>query len=119
MTMQVLVQCDDQICSSEELFQRVEGVIAGTLEHFGGRICHVEAHLRDLNRKAGDRDKVCSLEARLAGGVSVLASHEALTLSEAIHDAADKLKRLVGRELQQSELALRNAHVVDPSTRPL
>jgi len=35
--MQVLVKCDDPICCDENLFQRVEGVIAGTLERFSSR----------------------------------------------------------------------------------
>ena len=101
--MHVLVYCDDQISCSEELLQRVEGVIAGTLERFSDRISRIEAHLRDLNTLTpGDRDKVCSLEARFAGGTSVLASHEAATLTEAIHDAADKLRRTVARELRAS-----------------
>ena len=117
--MQILVHCDDQICCSEELIRGVEGVIAGTLERFTGRLSRVEAHLGDLNSaKPGDRDKVCSLEARIEGGASVLASHEAVTLTEAIHDAADKLKRLVARELQQLDDALENPQA-DPTARPL
>jgi ribosome-associated translation inhibitor RaiA len=106
--MKVLVRCDDQISCSEELIRRVEGVIAGTLEHFGGRIARVEASLRDLNSgKSGDRDKICSVEVQIAGsGAQVLVSHEATTLTEAIHDAADKLKRLLARELQQLDETL-------------
>ena len=117
--MHVLVHCDDQISCSEELIQRVEGVIAGTLEHFSGRIARIEAHLRDLNtRTRGDRDKVCSLEARFAGGTSVLASHEAATLTEAIHDATDKLKRVVARELRQLDQVLRGNPQASLSSRP-
>jgi ribosome-associated translation inhibitor RaiA len=105
--MQVLVHCDEQIVCSEELIRRVEGVVAGTLERFDARISRVEARLGDLNStRPGDRDKLCSLEARLAGAASVLASHNASTLTEAIHEAADKLKRLVARELQQLDDAL-------------
>jgi ribosome-associated translation inhibitor RaiA len=117
--MHVLVHCDDQISCSEALIQRVEGVIAGTLEHFSGRIARIEAHLCDLNTPTrGDRDKVCSLEARFAGGTSVLASHEAATLTEAIHDAADKLKRVVARELQQLDQVLRGNPQASLSSRP-
>ena len=117
--MQVLIHCDDEIVCSEELLRRVEGVVAGTLERFGARIARVEAHLRDLNStRAGDRDKQCSLEAKLAGAAAVLASHEAATLTEAIHEAADKLKRLVARELQQLDESLDNPQA-NPSARPL
>jgi ribosome-associated translation inhibitor RaiA len=101
--MEVVVHCDEQICRTEELIRRVEGVIAGTLEQFGDRVERVEARLLDLNSaKSGDRDKICSLTAQIGGsGAQVLVTHEASTLTEAIHDAADKLKRLVVRELQQ------------------
>jgi ribosome-associated translation inhibitor RaiA len=100
--MQVLVNCDDPICCDENLFQRVEGVIAGTLERFSSRISRVEAHLSDVSGvKQGNRDKVCRLEAWVTGGAAVIASHEAPTLAEAIHDAADKLQRLIAREIQQ------------------
>jgi hypothetical protein len=116
--MQVLIHCDDHLYRDEELIRRVEGVLAGTLERFSSRISRVEAHLRDLNSaKPGARDKECSLEARLAGGVAVLASHEAATLAEAIHDAADRLKRLIALELQQLDEALGTART-DPPGRP-
>jgi ribosome-associated translation inhibitor RaiA len=112
--MQVQVNCDDPICCDENLFQRVEGVIAGTLERFSSRISRVEAHLSDVSGvKQGYRDKVCSLEAWVAGAgaASVTASHEAATLTEAIHDAADKLERLVDRAIQQLDAALDNPGV--------
>ena len=100
--MQVLVYCDDPVSYDEELIRRVEGVIAGTLEHFGDHLYRVEVHLRDLrSEKPGDRDKVCSLEARMAGAGSVVAEHGAPTLTEAIHVAAGKLERLVTRQLRQ------------------
>ena len=99
--MQVLVNCDDHVCCDGELIRRVEGVIAGTLERFGERLSRVEVWLRDLNsEKPGDRDKVCSLEARLAGASPVSAEHEAPTLAEAIHVAAGKLERLVDRQVR-------------------
>jgi hypothetical protein len=112
--MQVLVNFDDPLCGDEELIRRVEGVIAGTLERFGASIFRVEVRLRDLNSaKPGDRDKVCSLEARVAGAAPVLAEHDAPTLAEAIHVAAGKLERLVGLELRQLARAL-----AGPSVRP-
>jgi hypothetical protein len=105
--MQVLVNCDDPICGDEELIQRVEGVIEGTLERFGDYVFRVEVRLSDLNSdKPGDRDKVCSLEARMAGATSVIAKHDAPTLAEAIHVAAGKLESLVGQALRQLTQAL-------------
>ena len=99
--MQISVNCDDHICCDAELIRRVEGVIAGTLAHFGEHLSRVEVWLRDLNsEEPGNRDKVCSLEARIAGAAPVSTEHEAPTLTEAIHVAAGKLERLVGRQLR-------------------
>jgi hypothetical protein len=105
--MQIGVNCDDQICCDEELIRRVEGVIEGALQRFGDRVFQVEVRLSDLNsEKPGDRDKVCSLEARVADAAPVTASHQAPTLAEAIHVAAEELGRLLGRELRRLTQAL-------------
>ena len=87
--MQVLVNCDDPICCDSELIQRVEGVIAGKLERFGEHLSRVEVRLKDLHSdNPGDRDKVCSVEVRLAVGVApVTIEQGAPTLAEAIHGA--------------------------------
>ena len=99
--MQVLVHCDDPICADAELIRRVEGVISGTLERFGDHLSRVEVWLSDLNSaEPGGRDKVCSLEARLAGAVPLSAAHEAPTMAEAIHVAAGKLESLVERQVR-------------------
>jgi hypothetical protein len=99
--MQVMVNCDDHVCCDDELIRRVEGVVAGTLEHFGEHLSRVEVWLRDLHsEEPGGRDKVCSLEARVAGAAPVNAEHGAPTLAEAIHVATGKLERLVARQLR-------------------
>jgi ribosome-associated translation inhibitor RaiA len=117
--MQIMVNCDDPICCDSELIRRVEGVIAGTLERFGDRLFRVEVHLRDLkSEKPGDRDKVCSLEARMAGAVSIVAEHGAPTLTEAIHVAADKLERLVNRQLRDFARTLAGSAAAEHSPAP-
>jgi hypothetical protein len=116
--MQVLVNCDDPICCDENLFQRVEGVIAGTLERFSSRVSRVEAHLSDVSGvKPDNRDKVCRLEAWVTGAVPVIASHEAATLAEAIHAAADQLERLIARAIRELDAALGSSKV-RPSAAP-
>lgn len=117
--MQVLVNFDDPVCGDEELIRRVEGVIEGTLERFGEHVFRVEVHLSDLNSdRPGDRDKICSLEARMAGTASVTAKHDAPTLTEAIHVATGMLERLVGQALRQLTQALPGTPV-RPSARSL
>jgi hypothetical protein len=104
MRMQVLVTADDSVRCDEELIRRVEGVIQGSLERFGDWILRVEAHLGDLDCPDPiDRDKSCRLQAWVAGLKPVVASHEAVTLTEAIHAAASNLGRSLARELAQVE----------------
>ena len=117
--MQVLVKCDDHVCCDDELIRRVEGVIAGTLERFGEHLSWVEVGLHDLNsEKPGDRDKVCSLEARLTGAAPLSVKYEAPTLAEAIHVAAGKLERLVGQHLRELTRSLAASAATGPSAAP-
>ena len=98
--MQVLVNSDHHIVGGEDLTERVQGVVEGRLDRFGGRITRVEVHLNDLNSlKRGERDKRCMMEVRLGGMKPIAVSHEAPTLTEAIHMAADKLERAVEHAL--------------------
>ncbi len=102
--MQVLVNSDHHIVSGEDLTERVQGVVEGRLDRFAGRITRVEVHLNDLNsHKLGDRDKRCLMEARVGGLKPIAVSHEAPTLTEAIHVAADKLERAIEHALGRLE----------------
>jgi len=98
--MRVLVNSD----LHTDLTERVQGVLEGRLERFEERITRVEVALRDLNsRKLGERDKRCIMEACLGGMKPIAVSHEAPTLTEAIHVAADKLERAVEDALYSPE----------------
>ena len=93
--MQIRVDVDDHIDSSEELIIRVEGVVEGSLDRFQDRITRVEVQLSRLNRhQPGEHDVCCRMEAH-TGGKSIAVSHEAVTLTEAIHAASAKLGRAV------------------------
>lgn len=98
--MQVLVNSDHHIAGGDDLTERVQGVVEGRLERFESRITRVQVHLNDLNgSKLGERDKRCLMEARVGGLKPIAVSHEAPTLTEAIHVAADKLERALDRAL--------------------
>jgi ribosome-associated translation inhibitor RaiA len=102
--MQVLVNSDHHIVGGGDLTERVQGVLEGRLERFEERIARVEVQLTDLNsRKLGERDKRCIIEARLGGMKPIAVSHEAPTLTEAIHVAADKLESAVEDALGRLE----------------
>jgi len=98
--MQVLVNSDHHIVGGADLTERVQGVVEGRLERFAGRITRVEVHLNDLNSgKVGERDKRCLMEARVGGMKPIAVSHEAATVTEALHAAADKLERALDHTL--------------------
>ena len=102
--MQVLVNSNHTINGGEDLTERVQGVVEGRLDRFEGRITRVEVHLNDLNSsKIGERDKRCMMEARVGGMKPIAVSHEAPTLTEAIHVAADKLERAIEHSLGKLE----------------
>lgn len=96
--MQIWVDVDDRIDSSEELIVRVEGVVEGSLDRFQGRIARVDVHLSRLHQ-AGHRDMCCRMEAHAGGLKPITASHEAVTLTEAIHAASAKLERAAAAAL--------------------
>jgi ribosome-associated translation inhibitor RaiA len=101
--MQVLVNSDHHV--GGDLTERVQGVVVGRLDRFAGRITRVEVHLSDLNgSKLGERDKRCLMEARIGGMKPIAVSHEAPTLTEAIHAAADKLERAIAHILGRMQV---------------
>ncbi len=94
--MQVRVDVDDHIDASEELMIRVEGVVEGSLDRFQGRVLRVDVHLSQLSRaQPGHRDMCCRMEAYAGALAPIVATHEAVTLTEAIHAASAKLARAV------------------------
>src|SRR5882757_7714630 len=99
-TMQILVDADDHLHGSQDLMARIEGVVEGALERFSERIIRVEVRLSDLNsRRPGERDMCCHMEAHAGGLKPIAVSHEAVTLTEAIHATASKLERALHRSL--------------------
>ena len=108
--MQVLVNSDHHIVGGEDLTDRVRGVVEGRLDRFEGRITRVEVHLNDLNgSKLGERDKRCMMEARIGGMKPIAVSHEAPTVTEAIHATADKLERAIAHTLGKMQATERRA----------
>jgi ribosome-associated translation inhibitor RaiA len=109
--MQVLVNSDHHIVGGEDLTERVQGVVEGRLERFAARITRVEVHLEDLNSATrgvravllSERDKRCMMEARVGGLKPIAVSHEAPTVTEAIHVAADRLERAIAHSLGRLE----------------
>ena len=100
--MQIRVNADEHIDSSEELTLRIEGVIEGSLERYQDRVTLVEVHLSRLTHHPGSgRDMCCRMEAQVGAVKPIAVTHEAFTLTEAIHAASAKLERAIHDEFQQ------------------
>lgn len=92
--MQVQVNTGTSVEGHEALSHHAEGVVRDALERFSEQVTRVEIHLSDVNgQKAGDNDKRCLMEARLAGRQPIAVTELANSLHQAIDGAAQKLKR--------------------------
>jgi ribosome-associated translation inhibitor RaiA len=92
--MQIRVDVDDHIDGSEELMVRVEGVVHGSLDGYQEQVTRVDVHLsRRMPHRHGEHDMCCRMEAQAGGHPPISVSHEAMTLTEAIHAASAKLER--------------------------
>jgi hypothetical protein len=98
--MKISVSSEEYVCCDAELARRVEGVLEGALTRYGERLGTVEMRLSDPEGSdLPGAGMICRIDAVLLNTTTVSASHSAATLTEAIHGATAKLKRLL---LQQS-----------------
>jgi ribosome-associated translation inhibitor RaiA len=112
--MQVLLNTDPHTDGRHKMAEHLESVVKEALDHFGGQITRVEAHLSDANShaKASPDEIHCTLEARLVGLAPVVVKDHAGTAHQAIHGAVGKLKRAVGTVLAKQD-SHRNAAMPD------
>jgi len=90
--MQIQVNSDNHIQSSQRLEEWVRTTIESTLERYEEDLTRVEVYLRDENGdKPGPHDLSCRLEARPKGHQPLSVLHKADTLEQAIDGAATKL----------------------------
>lgn len=101
--MQIQINTDRNIEGHEALAAQVSGVVESALSRFSDSITRVEVHLSDenSNKKGGNDDIRCVIEARLEGRQPVVVKHQAATVDQAVDGAADKLTRMVDSTLGQ------------------
>jgi len=105
--MQIQINTDHNIEGREALADQFRGVVESALSRFSDRITRVEVHLSDENsdKKRGDDDMRCMMEARLENRQPIAVTHQAATLDQAVDGAADKLTKMIesalGRRLDQ------------------
>ena len=95
--MQIEISTDSNIEGREELATHVKGVVESALNRFSDHITRVEVQLSDENsdKKGGNDDMRCMMEARLEGRQPIAVTHHAATVDQAVDGAADKLHRLI------------------------
>ncbi|MDZ4788165.1 MAG: HPF/RaiA family ribosome-associated protein [Blastochloris sp.] len=97
--MKIQINTDNNIDGSDALTQQTQAVVEDAMGHFAQQITRVEVHLSDENSHKGGRDKRCVMEARLEGMQPVAVTDQAQHIEQAVQGAADKLKKLLDREL--------------------
>ncbi|MFO7649738.1 MAG: HPF/RaiA family ribosome-associated protein [bacterium] len=112
--MQIQINTDRNIEGREALATQVTTVVESALSRFSGHITRVEVHLSDENsdKKGGNDDMRCMMEARLAGRQPIAVTHQAATVDQAVDGAADKLTRLIESTL--GRLHDQKSHRTDP-----
>lgn len=98
--MQIQINTDKRVQGDAALSAWAEQELRDRLGRFGDFITRLEVHLSDTDgARAGDLDKRCKLEARLAGRPPVIVSHDAAKVADALFGAAAKLQRLLDTTL--------------------
>lgn len=100
--MQIQVNPDD-IPLTEALTGHIEREVQKAIKHHAERVTRVEATIQDQNGPKAGVDKRCVLEARLAGDEPLAVRAESDDMYDAIHQAAERLQKAVGRRLDRLE----------------
>jgi ribosome-associated translation inhibitor RaiA len=101
--VQVQINTDRNIEGHEALAAQVSSVVESALSRFSDSITRVEVHLSDENsdKKGGNDNMRCVMEARLEGRQPVAVTHQAATVDQSVDGAADKLTRMIESTLGQ------------------
>ena len=98
--MQIQVRHDDTIRGSDRLTELTSATIESALAAFAEHITTVEVHYGDENgKRAGGDDIRCSIEVRFEGRKPIGVTHYASDLEVALDAAADKMARMLDRQL--------------------
>lgn len=99
--MQIQIRIGHNIQGHEALATHFRGVMEESLSRFSDRITQVEVHLSDENsdKKIGNDDMRCMIEARIKGHQPIAVTHQAATLAQAFDGAAEKVTRAIDSTL--------------------
>ncbi|MBU4525492.1 MAG: HPF/RaiA family ribosome-associated protein [Desulfomicrobium sp.] len=91
--MKIQINVDRNIEGHEALAVQFSGAVQSVLSRISEHITRVEVHLSDenSNKKGGNDDIRCMMEARVEGRQPIAVTHRAATLDQAVDGAAEKL----------------------------
>jgi ribosome-associated translation inhibitor RaiA len=103
--MQIQIHTGHNIEGHEALATQVSDVVEESLSRFSDRITNVDVHLNDVNsdKKGGDHDMRCVIEARLEGLQPLAVTDQAETVNQAVDGAAAKMTHLLKHTLGRLE----------------
>ena len=101
--MQLQINTDHNIEGHQILIAQVSGVVEETLSRYSEHITQVDVHLSDenSNKKGGNNDMRCVVEAHIKGRQPIAVTHQATTLDQAVKGASDKLANLIESTLER------------------
>lgn len=101
--MQIQIHTDNNIKAHETTIAELSSVLESALARFSDHITRLEVHLGDenSNKKDGDDDIRCMIEARLEGRQPVAVTAHAASVSQAVDGAIDKLTRMIDSTLDR------------------
>lgn len=113
--MQIQINTDHNIEGHQTLIAQVSSVVENTLNRYSEQITQVDVHLSDenSNKKGGNNDMRCMIEAQLKGRQPIAVTHQATTLDQAVEGASDKLANLIENTLER--LHDQELRRIDPS----
>ncbi len=101
--MLVQINTDHNINGREAVTAHFRGIVENELSRFSDQITRVEVYLTDENsdKKGGNDDMRCVMEAQLEGRKPVAVTHQAATLDQSVDGAVDKLSKLIKRTIER------------------
>jgi ribosomal subunit interface protein len=113
--MIIQTNTDNTVEMHAPLTQHVETVVKDALERFSDHITRVEVHLSEpKDSKSSSGAHHCMMEARMERHAPIVASANAATLHQAIHGAAEKLKRAIDSTLGRISDSAKGKATLDP-----
>jgi ribosome-associated translation inhibitor RaiA len=112
--MQIQINTDHNIEGHEALVAQISDIVESALNRFSDRITQVEVHLSDENsdKKGGNEDIRCVMEASLEGRRPIAVTDQAATVEDVVDGATDKLVNLI--ETTLGRLESQERHRTDP-----